>query len=115
MIDLGVAFEALYLPKDNIDQLSFQFRLNASWHLGKGKADRKMLIDEFKAIYTLRSKAVHNGVVPEEIKIRKGEEPIATSEFIPRAQDLCRDSIMKILEDGKFPDWNNLILGVESS
>ena len=111
IIDLGIAFESLYLPKDNTDQLSFQFRLNASWHLGKGKADRKMLIDEFKAIYTLRSKAVHNGVVPEKIKVRKGEEPIATSEFIPRAQALCRDSIIKILEDGKFPDWNDLILG----
>ncbi len=111
MIDLGVAFESLYLPKDNTDQLSFQFRLSAAWHLGKDKADRKMLIDEFKAIYNLRSKAVHNGKVPEKIKIRKGDEPIATSGFIPRAQDLCRDSILKILKDGKFPDWNNLILG----
>lgn len=111
IIDLGIAFESLYLPKDNIEQLSFQFRLRASWHLGKNKADREMLIDEFKAIYTLRSKAVHNGEDPENIKIRKGEEPIATSEFIPRAQDLCRRAIIKILEDGEFPDWNNLILG----
>ena len=111
IIDLGIALESLYLPKDNVDQLSFQFRLNASWHLGKKKVDREKLIDEFKAIYTLRSKAVHNGAVPEKIKIRKGEEPIATSEFIPKAQDLCRDSIIKILEDGAFPNWNNLILG----
>ena len=111
VIDLGIAFESLYLPSNSIDQLAFQFRLNASWHLGKKKVDREKLIDEFKAIYTLRSKAVHNGSVPGKIQIRKGEEPIATSEFIPRAQDLCRQSIMKILEDGKFPDWNNLILG----
>ena len=82
--------------------------------MGKDKVEREVLIDEFKAIYTLRSKAVHNGVVPEKIKVRKGEEPIATSEFIPKAQDLCRQSIMKILEEGKFPDWNNLILGEES-
>ena len=113
MIDLGIAFEALYLPKGNIDQLAFQFRLRAAWHLGENKADRRELIDEFKAIYTLRSKAVHNGEVPKGIKIRKGES-IPTSEFIPRAQDLCRQSIMKILEEGEFPDWNNLILGEES-
>ena len=111
IIDLGIAFESLYLPKDAIDQLSFQFRLRASWYLGKSKADREKLIDEFKAIYTLRSKAVHNGNVPEKIKIRKGEEPIDTSELILRAQDLCRQSILKILEAGEFPDWNNLILG----
>ena len=33
------------------------------------------------------------------------------AEFIVEAQDLCQQSIIKILEDGKFPDWNNLILG----
>ena len=110
IIDLGIALESLYLPKDNVDQLSFQFRLRASWHLGKDKTDREILMDEFKAIYILRSKAVHNGEAPKRIKIRKGES-LPTSEFIPRAQDLCRRSILTILEDGKFPDWNDLILG----
>ncbi len=111
IIDLGIALEALYLSEGTREQLTLQFRLRASWYLGTDKADRERLIDEFKAIYDLRSKAVHNGAVPEEIKVRKGEERIATSNFIPKAQDLCRQSIMKILEDGKFPDWNNLILG----
>ena len=113
MIDLGTAFESLFLPSDNVDQLAFQFRLRASWLLGEGKAEREKLMDEFKAIYDLRSKAVHNGEVPKRIKIRKGES-VPTSEFIPRAQDLCRQSIVKILEDGEFPDddyWKDLILG----
>ena len=110
MIDLGTAFESLYLPSNSVDQLAFQFRLRASWHLGKDKADREKLMDEFKAIYSLRSKAVHNGELPPKIKIRKGES-VPTSEFIPRAQDLCLDSIKKILEDGKYPDWESLVLG----
>ena len=110
MIDLGTAFESLFLPSDSVDQLAFQFRLRASWHLGKDKADREKLMDEFKAIYTLRSKAVHNGELPPKIRIRKGES-VATSKFIPRAQNLCLDSIKKILEDGKYPDWKSLVLG----
>lgn len=110
MIDLGTAFESLFLPSDSVDQLAFQFRLRASWHLGKNKADREKLMDEFKAIYTLRSRAVHNGELPERIKIRKGES-VPTSEFIPRAQNLCLDSIKKILEDRTFPDWESLVLG----
>ena len=110
MIDLGTAFESLFLPSDSVDQLAFQFRLRASWHLGKNKADREKLMDEFKAIYTLRSKAVHNGELPPRIKIRKGES-VPTSEFIPRAQNLCLDSIKKILEDRTFPDWKSLVLG----
>ena len=40
MIDLGTAFESLFLPSNVVDQLAFQFRLRASWHLGKDKADR---------------------------------------------------------------------------
>ena len=110
MIDLGTAFESLFLPSNVVDQLAFQFRLRASWHLGKDKADREKLMDEFKTIYTLRSKAVHNGELPPNIKIRKGVS-VPTSEFIPKAQDLCRRSIIKILEDREFPDWKSLVLG----
>ena len=110
MIDLGTAFESLFLPRESVDQLAFQFCLRASWHLGKDKAEREKLMDEFKAIYTLRSKAVHNGELPPRIRIRKGKS-VTTSEFIPRAQDLCLKSIKKILEDGEFPDWKSLVLG----
>lgn len=114
MIDLGTAFESLFLPSDSVDQLAFQFRLRASWHLGENKADREKLMGEFKAIYTLRSKAVHNGVLPPKIRIRKGES-VPTSKFIPRAQNLCLDSIKKILEDGEYPDWKSLVLGGEEN
>ena len=71
MIDLGTAFESLFLPSDSVDQLAFQFRLRASWHLGKGKAHREELMDEFKAIYILRSKAVHNGELPRRSGLGK--------------------------------------------
>lgn len=119
MIDLGVALESLFLPKNKTDQLSLSFRLRAAWHLGESKAHRKELIDEFDAIYTLRSEAVHNGELSPKVKIRKGNKvkqgkSILTSEFIPRAQELCRASIIKILEGRKSPDddyWKDLILG----
>ena len=111
IIDLGIALEALYLFEGTREQLTLQFRLRASWHLGKDKEHRKRLIDEFKAIYDLRSQAVHSGQIPKQVKIRKGEAPTTTSEFIAKAQDLCRDSVLKILEDREFPDWNDLILG----
>ena len=117
IIDLGIALEALYLSEGTREQLTLQFRLRASWYLGNDKEHRKRLMDEFKAIYDLRSQAVHSGKIPKKVKIRKGEEPTPTSEFIAKAQNLCRDSILKILEDGKFPkkdDWNDLILGEES-
>ena len=65
---------------------------------------------EFSEIYNWRSKVVHTGTLPNKTK-KTTFTPGEINKFIERAQDLCRDSIMKILEDGEFPDWNSLILG----
>ena len=114
IIDLGIALEALYLSEGTKEQLTLQFRLRAAWHLGENKEQRKALMKEFKAIYDWRSTVVHTGKLPN--KTRK--TPFTQKEvevFITNAQNLCRDSIMKILAEGKFPDWNDLILGEESS
>ena len=117
MIDLGIALEALYLmDTDEKTELSFRLRLHAAWHLGKDEEDRRRLMKEFGEIYDWRSKVVHTGKLPEKRVGRRKRKPFTSEEvkqFIGRAQDLCRDSIMKILEDGKFPDWNNVILGGE--
>ena len=113
IIDLGIAFEALYLSDiDETTELSFRLRLRAAWYLGKNKEHRRALMKEFSEIYNWRSKVVHTGKLPNKTK----KTPFTHEEvqqFIERAQDLCRESIMKILDDGKFPDWNSLILGGE--
>lgn len=115
IIDLGIALESLYLSGiDSKTELRFRFSLHAAWHLGEDdKEQRKVLIKEFGKIYDWRSKAVHTGKLPNKTK-RTPFTSEEASEFINKAQDLCRASILKILEAGKFPDWNNLILGEES-
>ena len=114
IIDLGIALEALYLSETDYNrEIRFRFSLHAAWHLEKDKEQRKALMKEFKEIYDWRSTVVHTGKLPKKGSGKK-KKPYTTeevSEFITRAQDLCRDSILKILEDGEFPDWNDLILG----
>ena len=108
IIDLGIAFEALYLSETDYNrEIRFRFSLHAAWHLGKDKAHREELMKEFKAIYDWRSTVVHTGKLPKKVR----NTPEEVEAFITNAQNLCRDSIMKILEDGEFPDWNDLILG----
>ena len=111
IIDLVIALESLYLSdRDGNSELSFQFRLRASWHLGKDKEHRETLMKDFSKIYDWRSKVVHTGKLPNKTK----KTPFTRQEiegFIEKVQDLCRESIVKILEEGKFPDWNDLILG----
>lgn len=114
IIDLGIALESLYLSgTESKNEIRFRFSLHAAWHLGKDKKHREELMKEFKAIYDWRSAVVHTGKLPEKGKGKK-KKPYTQEEvreFIRNAQDLCRDSILKILEDEEFPDWNNLILG----
>ena len=110
IIDLGIAFEALYVP-DGGGDLTYKFSIRAARHLGKDKEHRKELLQKFKQIYNCRSDAVHSGKLDKPPKFGKGRIPV--SDFIERAQDLCRKSIIKILEDGEIPDWDSLILSGE--
>ena len=113
IIDLGIAFEALYLSDiDETTELAFRLRLRAAWYLGENEEHRRALMKEFSEIYNWRSKVVHTGKLPNKTKktsFTSGE----VRQFIEDAQDRCRESIIKILEDGEFPDWNSLILGGE--
>ena len=108
VIDLGIALESLYLSGiESKNEIRFRFSLHAAWYLGENsKEHREGLMKKFKKIYDWRSAVVHTGKLP---RTRFTQEEIR--DFIKETQDLCRDSIIKILDDGRFPDWNNLILG----
>ena len=113
MIDLGIAFEALYVP-DGGGDITYKFSIRAARHLGKDKEDRNKLLTKFKQIYDCRSKAVHNGKLEEMPKF--GKRRIPASDLIKKSQNFCRKSIMKVLNDGCPPNkdyWNNLMLGGE--
>ena len=117
IIDLGIALEALYLSNiPEPTELSFRLRLHAAWHLRENEKDRKELMKEFREIYEWRSSAVHNGELPKKeigTKSKKKKIPYTEEEvaaFIQNAQSRCRESILKIVRDGGFPDWNSLIL-----
>ncbi len=105
MIDLGIAFESIYLGGGNRSQLDFTFRVRAAWYLGENVEERKRLMKTFKAIYKCRSDAVHNGKIPSCV------QEIPLYEFIIIAENLCRRSIMKVLQEGALPDWDSLIVG----
>ncbi|MCY4569018.1 MAG: HEPN domain-containing protein [Candidatus Poribacteria bacterium] len=112
IIDLGIALESLYVPAKvpgKSRKIVHNLKKNASGYLGKNKENREKLKEKFKVIYDCRCDAVHEGRLGDSVTI--DGESITMSRFIEKAQNLCLDSIIKILEDGKFPDWNNLILG----
>ncbi len=111
-IDLGVAFEALFLnDRSHIEQIAFTFRLRGAWFMGKDAQERQELLLFFGKLYDCRSKAVHSGKLYDKIEI-KGKSPIPAQEFLEQGVKLCADSIQKVLEKGCFPEWNKVILGM---
>ena len=110
MIDLGIALESFYL-RGIRNELSFRLRLRASLHLEDGIEQRRPLMNEFRQIYDIRSTAVHEGTVPEQVNV-KGQN-VRISEFVDRSQELFKRSLLKVIENGRLPDWDSIELGVE--
>ena len=83
VIDLGIAFESLYLSGiDSKTELRFRFSLHAAWHLGKNKEQRRALMKEFKAIYDWRSTLLFTqGKLPNKRKRKKEKIVYSTKRF----------------------------------
>ena len=104
IIDLGIALEALYVTRK--DKIERQLCYRGSRYLEENEKLWEDREAEFKAIYDYRSSVLHSRELDEEVKI--GKQVIPISDLVPRAEDLCRQSILKIMKDGKYPDWDTL-------
>ena len=100
-IDLRLALEMLYLKDiDKNTELRFRLSLYGAWHLGSSPEERKDISKKLRDAYDMASHAVHRGEVPDDSK-----------ECLEKAQDLCRDGILKLLLEDDNMDWGDLILG----
>ena len=111
IIDLGIALESLYVP-DGGGDLTYKFSVRGAWHLGQNNKHRSELRTKFAHMYGHRSTVVHGGRIDRKVKF--GERRIDVIDFIRQSQDLCQQSIMKVLTDKCLPDanyWNRLVLG----
>ena len=106
IIDLGIALESLYVP-DGRSEVRYRLSHHAAWHLGRDKQHRQDLSEEFRQIYDARSDIVHTG----RLRGRRVKPTFNVSEFVSRAQDLCRQGITKIINAGEIPEWKDLIMG----
>ena len=110
MIDLGIAMESFYL-RGIRDELSFRFRLRAALHLGESSEERKRLKKEFREIYEYRSRAVHEGTLPDQVNVNG--QSLRMRQYIERSQELFKGSLMKVINSGVLPDWESIELGVD--
>ena len=104
IIDLVIALEAVYVTRE--DRIERQLCHRASWYLGEDEAHREEIETELKAVYQYRSDIVHNRAVGNEVEV--GERCVPVTRLVKNTHDLCRISILKIIEERRIPDWGTL-------
>lgn len=100
-IDLRIVLEALYLSDDDRGEFTFRVALYGAWHLGTDPQDREQISKCLRDLYGRASRAIHGNTKDYTDKDR---------ELLSNAQDLCRKSILKMLDHGR-PDFRSLSLG----
>ena len=105
-IDLGIALEALYAA-DGGEEISFRLRIRAAKHLREDVDDQNAVSEQIKQVYRLRSQAVHEGQFSEK-KLKVGGNAIEHGELLQIGQELCRQGILRVVMDGRLPDWRNM-------
>ena len=99
VVDLRIALEALYLDSSQAE-LSFRLSVTGARHLGKKLEDRKQIRRSLGDFYGLASRVIHGAPLEEG----------ANHLIFDKAATLCRDGILKIVEERSQPDWTELLL-----
>ena len=102
-IDLRIALEALYL-QDGGMELKYRLTTRAAWHLGRDIDERTSYLATVQKAYDSASRAVHANEIADDPPTRT---------LLSNAQDVCRDGILKRLDESSPPDWSRLVLGDE--
>ena len=102
LIELRIALEALYEIRER-NEKGFRISIYGAWHLGEDVERRRQIRETLHKAYADSSSAVHGGT-PKHA----AEDP----KLISSAQEICRDGILKRLEESKKPQWEEMILGV---
>ena len=108
MLDLGVAFEALIL-RNIREELTFRFSLRGARYLASDRSERKQLFNQLRQFYRYRSRAVHEGTMPNQITV-DGQQ-IETGQMLATWQGLLKDCMLKVIAGRRVPDWDAIELG----
>jgi len=99
-INLRICLESIFLNDGNKEQLRFTLALRGSLYLGESYERRKEIFQTLKKAYDITSTAVHEGIFKVE------NEPI-----LNQAAEIAKEAIIKIIENGKILNWNEIELG----
>ena len=99
-IDLAIAFEVLFMNQDR-DEHSYKISLRAARLLRTSLADRRIVFDEIKAIYDIRSGMVHTGSASDNRNVNGVKR--TAYDLVEAADALCSEALRRFVEMGHIP------------
>ena len=101
VVDLRIALESLFLDS-NSGELGFRLATTAARYLGTGLVERRAIRKTVSDFYGLASRVIHG----TDLNFAQGSD----ADLVSRAGRLCRDGILKVLEERCQPVWSDLLL-----
>ena len=99
LIDLRVALEALYVDSDG-GEVTFRLSVTGARHLATSLDKRREVRRSLSKFYGLASRVIHGRPLKENEKVAP----------VDRAATLCRDGILKVLQEGSPSNWTDFLL-----
>ena len=97
LIDLRIALEALYVDSDQ-GELGFRLSVTGARHLRTSLNERRAVKKKLTQFYRLASKTIHAGTSSKDVAL------------VGDVTTLCRDGILKMVEERNQPDWTDVLL-----
>lgn len=103
-IELRIALEALYLDGKGNTEMAFRLATHGALYAGGTIEERRRNHETLRKAYNLSSRAVHAGTLKDSSE---------TKGVLKKAQDLCREGIVKRLRGEEAPNWTDMILSAD--
>lgn len=100
LIDMRIALESLFAGKGQ-SEATLRVAYHGARYLGESPEIRKCLFEDLKAIYSTASTLIHGGTPKRSRDI---------NQLVQRSQCICRDAMLKMLNETEIPDWTDLML-----
>ena len=104
LLDYAIALEILYRPGKS--EVTYTLGTRAAWLLGKKPEQRRTVFDKITRFYGVRSVIVHGSTTKKGKKGRLEDVDQACAD----GRELACDSLLELLQLGRFPDWKGLVL-----
>lgn len=97
VVPFVTALESLFNTSEQ--EVGYSLRIRCSAFLGNDQEEKEILIKKLKAIYNLRSSAVHGSMLPKEIL----RDPNYGNRLLIDLEEICRLCLQKIFDQKLLP------------